>query len=99
MTVMQRDSWLAAYGGVLGSDMLAQLAVTDHLQIWRRRLAEPGPVPMLICRDEVVIGLHQARGLVVTLDPSEGWRQNTLAGFLHEWKVAGYVTLVVSAKS
>ena len=39
MTVMQRASWLAAYGGVLGEDLLAQLAVTEHLQIWRRRLA------------------------------------------------------------
>ena len=37
--------------------MLAQLAVTDHLQIWRHRLAEPGPVPMLVCQDDVVIGL------------------------------------------
>ena len=57
MTVMQRASWLAAYGEVLGADMLAQLAVTDHLQIWRHRLAEPGPVPMLVCQDDVVIGL------------------------------------------
>jgi hypothetical protein len=45
MTVMQRASWLAAYGEVLGADMLAQLAVTDHLQIWRHRLAEPGSAP------------------------------------------------------
>jgi hypothetical protein len=50
MTVMQRASWLAAYGGVLGEDMLAQLAVTEHLQIWRRRLAETGPRPMLSVR-------------------------------------------------
>ncbi len=57
MTVMQRASWLAAYGGVLGADMLAQLAVTEHLQIWQRRLAETGPRPMLLCQDEVVIGL------------------------------------------
>ncbi|MGN4963585.1 GNAT family N-acetyltransferase [Aeromonas dhakensis] len=57
MTVMQRASWLAAYGGVLGTDMLAQLAVTEHLQIWQRRLAETGPRPMLLCQDEVVIGL------------------------------------------
>ncbi|MFQ2317740.1 GNAT family N-acetyltransferase [Aeromonas caviae] len=57
MTVMQRASWLAAYGEVLGADMLAQLAVTDHLQIWRHRLAESGPVPMLVCQDDVVIGL------------------------------------------
>jgi len=57
MTVIQRASWLAAYGEVLGNDMLAQLAVTEHLQIWRSRLAEPGPRPMLLCLDEVVIGL------------------------------------------
>ena len=57
MTVMQRASWLAAYGSVLGADMLAQLAVTEHLQIWQRRLAETGPRPMLLCQDEVVIGL------------------------------------------
>ncbi|MCH7346178.1 MULTISPECIES: GNAT family N-acetyltransferase [Aeromonas] len=57
MTVMQRASWLAAYGEVLGADMLAQLSVTEHLQIWQSRLAESGPRPMLLCQDEVVIGL------------------------------------------
>ncbi|HHQ4692225.1 TPA: GNAT family N-acetyltransferase [Aeromonas veronii] len=57
MTVMQRASWLAAYGQVLGVDLLEQLDVTAHLQIWQSRLAEPGPRPMLLCRDEVVIGL------------------------------------------
>ena len=57
MTVMQRASWLAAYGQVLGADMLEQLDVTAHLQIWQSRLAEPGPRPMLLCLDEVVIGL------------------------------------------
>ena len=57
MTVMQRASWLAAYGEVLGADMLAQLSVTEHLQIWQSRLAESGPRPMLLCQGEVVIGL------------------------------------------
>lgn len=57
MTVMQRASWLAAYGEVLGEDLLTRLAVTEHLQIWRSRLAESGPRPMLLCLDEVVIGL------------------------------------------
>ncbi|MGL4250054.1 MAG: GNAT family N-acetyltransferase [Aeromonas sp.] len=57
MTVMQRASWLAAYGQVLGADMLAQLAVTEHLAIWRQRLTEAGPRPLLLCLDEVVIGL------------------------------------------
>jgi GNAT superfamily N-acetyltransferase len=37
--------------------MLAQLSVTEHLQIWQSRLAESGPRPMLLCQDEVVIGL------------------------------------------
>ncbi|WP_349921426.1 GNAT family N-acetyltransferase [Aeromonas veronii] len=57
MTVMQRASWLAAYGDMLGEDALARLAVTDHLQIWQHRLAGAGPQPMLICQHEVVIGL------------------------------------------
>lgn len=57
MTVMQRASWLAAYGDMLGEDALARLAVTDHLQIWQHRLADTGPLPMLICQHEVVIGL------------------------------------------
>ncbi|MEM0554178.1 MULTISPECIES: GNAT family N-acetyltransferase [Aeromonas] len=57
MTVMQRASWLAAYGQVLGPDLLEQLAVTSHLQIWQQRLADAGPRPMLLCLDEVVIGL------------------------------------------
>jgi ABC-type bacteriocin/lantibiotic exporter with double-glycine peptidase domain len=45
---------------------------------------------------EVVVARHAARGLVVTLDPAEGWRQNTDAGFLAEWQPAGQLTLIVS---
>ncbi|HKA86849.1 MAG TPA: papain-like cysteine protease family protein [Haliangiales bacterium] len=48
---------------------------------------------------EVVVGLHLERGVVVTLDPAEGWRQNTLAGFLAEWKPAGRLALIVSSTS
>ena len=47
---------------------------------------------------EVVIGFHREKGLVVTLDPDQGWRQNTVEGFLMEWNPSGRVTLVVSAK-
>lgn len=57
MTVLQRASWLAAYGQLLGADRLAQLDVTAHQQIWQSRLAELGPRPMLLCLDEAVIGL------------------------------------------
>jgi predicted double-glycine peptidase len=47
---------------------------------------------------EVVVGLHRDRKRIVTLDPSEGWRENSLEGFAKEWKIAGNVMLVVSAK-
>jgi ABC-type bacteriocin/lantibiotic exporter with double-glycine peptidase domain len=47
---------------------------------------------------EVVVGLNRERQRIVTLDPAEGWRENTLDGFAHEWVVAGRVTLIVSAK-
>jgi ABC-type bacteriocin/lantibiotic exporter with double-glycine peptidase domain len=45
---------------------------------------------------EVVVGLHPARRLVVTLDPAAGWRQNSIEGFVAEWEAAGGVTLVVT---
>ena len=47
---------------------------------------------------EVVVGLHPARGLVVTLDPAEGWRENDRDGFLAEWSASHNVTLVVSPR-
>ncbi|HEU0030309.1 MAG TPA: papain-like cysteine protease family protein [Kofleriaceae bacterium] len=47
---------------------------------------------------EVVVGVHGDRQLIVTLDPQAGWRQNTVVGFYKEWKLAGFVTLVTSAK-
>ena len=47
---------------------------------------------------EVVVALHLARGLVVTLDPAEGWRENDRDGFLAEWSASHNVTLVVSPR-
>lgn len=44
---------------------------------------------------EVVVGFHRQKGLVVTLDPAAGWRQNDLHGFLAEWKPAHNLALVV----
>lgn len=46
---------------------------------------------------EVVVGMHRARGEIVTLDPAAGWRSNTLKGFLAEWLPAGRLTLIVTA--
>lgn len=45
---------------------------------------------------EVVVALHRERRLVVTLDPAEGLRQNSLDGFLAEWQAAGRLALVIS---
>ncbi len=44
---------------------------------------------------EVVAGIHPGKGLVVTLDPAAGWRQNTREGFLTEWGYARRMTMVV----
>lgn len=52
-----------------------------------------------IAHYEVVIAYHRQRRLVVTLDPAEGLRQNTLDGFLAEWDGAARVALIVSAQA
>jgi ABC-type bacteriocin/lantibiotic exporter with double-glycine peptidase domain/predicted small secreted protein len=61
-------------------------------------LSKPQSKDRVLDHYEVVVGLHRTRKLIATLDPSEGWRENTLDGFMREWKIAGYVTLIVSAK-
>jgi ABC-type bacteriocin/lantibiotic exporter with double-glycine peptidase domain len=43
---------------------------------------------------EVVVALNPDQGIVVTHDPANGWRQNTLEGFRKEWDPAGYLALV-----
>jgi len=43
---------------------------------------------------EVVVALNPGQGIVVTHDPANGWRQNTLDGFRKEWDPAGYLALV-----
>jgi ABC-type bacteriocin/lantibiotic exporter with double-glycine peptidase domain len=48
---------------------------------------------------EVVIALHPRRRLVVTLDPGRGWRQNTYAGLLSEWRPTRGLALVVSPRA
>jgi len=44
---------------------------------------------------EVVVGINRARGLILTLDPARGPRENTLEGFAREWAPTGRVTLIV----
>ena len=47
---------------------------------------------------EVVVAYHPERRVVVTLDPATGWRQNSLRGFLAEWKPPGYLALIVAPR-
>ncbi|HEY3356023.1 MAG TPA: cysteine peptidase family C39 domain-containing protein [Polyangia bacterium] len=44
---------------------------------------------------EVVVGYNPSRGLVATLDPGRGWRQNTVKGFLAEWDRSQRLVLLV----
>jgi len=60
-------------------------------------LSKPQSRDRVLDHYEVVIGLHAERKLIVTLDPQDGWRENSVAAFYREWKLAGFTTLVVSA--
>jgi len=60
-------------------------------------LAKPQSRDRVLYHYEVVVGIHGPRQLIVTLDPSEGWRENTVVGLYREWKLAGFVALVVSS--
>ena len=62
-------------------------------------LSKPQSRDRVLNHYEVVIGIHADRKLIVTLDPQGGWRQNSLEGFYREWKIAGFVTLVISAQT
>ncbi len=48
-----------------------------------------------IAHYQVVIGVNPARGRILTLDPADGWRENTLEGFDSEWGLSDRTTLVV----
>ncbi len=49
----------------------------------------------VVAHYEVVVAYHAARGLVVTLDPAQGWRQYTVKGFVEEWRPARQLAIVV----
>ncbi len=44
---------------------------------------------------EVVIGIHPAREVIMTFDPSLGYREISFAGFDEEWRASGSVALVI----
>jgi ABC-type bacteriocin/lantibiotic exporter with double-glycine peptidase domain len=48
---------------------------------------------------QVVIGIHREKRRILTLDPADGWREDSLEGFAREWIPAHQVTLVVFPKT
>jgi ABC-type bacteriocin/lantibiotic exporter with double-glycine peptidase domain len=87
---------------------LAAFIVRGELADLERELAAGRPVLVglvkphgpkrVLTHYEVVVGLHKARKLVVTLDPASGWRENGLDAFLEEWAPSKRLALVVSAR-
>jgi ABC-type bacteriocin/lantibiotic exporter with double-glycine peptidase domain len=85
---------------------LASFLIAGELDDLARELSRGRPVLVGLVKPqrkgtldhyEVVVGLHRARGQIITLDPAAGWRRNTIEGFLAEWQPAGRLTLIVSA--
>jgi ATP-binding cassette subfamily B protein len=58
-------------------------------------LAKPMAGSQAIAHYEVVIGINRTKGLILSLDPSRGPRQNTLEGFAREWVPTREVTLII----
>lgn len=48
---------------------------------------------------EVVIGLNRAQGRVLTWDPAQGLRENSLEGFAREWIPAHQLALILFPKT
>jgi ABC-type bacteriocin/lantibiotic exporter with double-glycine peptidase domain len=61
-------------------------------------LSKPQSKDRVLDHYEVVVGIHKDTKRIATLDPAEGWRENSLEGFFREWQIAGYVAIVVSSK-
>jgi len=47
---------------------------------------------------EVVVGVHETRGEIISIDPATGWRSRTWAALENEWSPVGHPTLVVTSK-
>lgn len=87
---------------------LAAYLVSGQVADLERELAAGRPVLVGLVKPqrkgalthyEVVVGFNRQRGIVVTLDPARGWRQNDLRGFLAEWKPAANLALVILGRT
>jgi ABC-type bacteriocin/lantibiotic exporter with double-glycine peptidase domain len=44
---------------------------------------------------QVVVGINPARGLILSLDPADGWREDSFAGFDREWMPSDRLAMMV----
>jgi ABC-type bacteriocin/lantibiotic exporter with double-glycine peptidase domain len=61
-------------------------------------LAKPMMAGRAMAHYEVVVGINRSRGLILSLDPARGPRQNSLEGFAREWVPTHEVTLIIFAE-
>jgi hypothetical protein len=58
-------------------------------------VAKPVGKNKAIAHYQVVVGIQPKTSRIATLDPDQGWRENTFAGFLEEWTPAKHLLLVM----
>lgn len=58
-------------------------------------VAKPVGKNKAIAHYQVVVGIQPKTSRIATLDPDQGWRENTFAGFLEEWTPAKRLLLVM----
>jgi ABC-type bacteriocin/lantibiotic exporter with double-glycine peptidase domain len=72
--------------------------LTHELQSGRPAIvgmAKPIGGDRALAHYEIVVGYHPKTHRVLTIDPAEGLRENTLVGFMTEWQPTERLTLVV----
>jgi ATP-binding cassette subfamily B protein len=90
---LARRKGLAAFvvSGTFG-DLIDQIARGRPVLVG---LGKPMMGGRLAAHYEVVVGIHRAKRLVLSLDPTRGLRENSAEGFAREWVPTKQVTLVI----
>jgi hypothetical protein len=58
-------------------------------------VAKPVGKDKAVAHYQVVVGIQPKLSRIATLDPDQGWRENTFAGFLEEWTPSKRLMLVL----
>lgn len=82
------------------ADLEAQLALGRPVLVG---LQKPVGLPIgrrqrVLAHYEIVIGLHPQKRQILTLDPAEGLRRNSIEGFAKEWEPSKRLALIAFKK-